>query len=86
MAEPDTGGMSVALDQPINLHPLRRPPSYGGKGKDPIWAMDAASLGSGLQLREDSATHGLIEPARKMAFDEFVKALEATRPFWSKLP
>jgi hypothetical protein len=39
-----------------------------------------------LQFRLDSPTHGLIEPARPMSIDEFQKALEATKPFWKKLP
>jgi hypothetical protein len=84
--QPNTGGMSVALDRPENLHPLRRPPTYGGTGKDPIWRLDVASLGKDLQFRPDSPTHGLVEPARSMTIDEFQRALEATKPFWKKLP
>jgi hypothetical protein len=83
---PNTGGMSVALDRPENLHPLRRPPAYGGSGKDPVWYIAIGSLGSDLQFRQDSPTHGLIEPAQTMRTDEFQKALEATKPSWKKLP
>jgi hypothetical protein len=78
--------MSVAVDRPENLHPLRRPPTYGGFGKDPVWSIVIDLLGGDLQFRQDSATHGLIEPARTMALDEFQNALEATRPCWTKLP
>ena len=84
--QPNTGGMSVALDRPENLHRLRRPPAYGGKGKDPVWYLGIASLGSDLQFRPDSATHGLIEPARVMSIDDFQKALEATKLLWRRLP
>jgi hypothetical protein len=84
--QPNTGGMSVAPDRPENLHPLRRPPAYGGTDKDPIWCIDIASLGGDLVFRPDSATHGLIEPARTMSIDEFQTALEATKPYWKKLP
>jgi hypothetical protein len=83
---PNMGGMSVAVDRPENLHPLRRPPAYGGSGKDPVWCIAIDLLGADLQFRQDSATHGLIEPARTLALDELQKALEATKPHWKKLP
>jgi hypothetical protein len=83
---PNTGGMSVAPDHPGNLHPLRRPVALGGAGKDPVWYIAVTALGSDLQFRQDSATHGLIEPARTMALDDLQKALEATKPNWKKLP
>ena len=83
---PTTGGMSVAPDRPENLHPLRRPPAYGGSGKDPVWYIGIDLLGSDLQFRQDSATHGLIEPARAMLIDDLEKALEATKSYWKKLP
>jgi hypothetical protein len=78
--------MSVAPEHPANLHPLRRPAAYGGSGKDPVWYIAIASLGLDLQFREDSATHGLIEPKRTMSIDDLQKALEATKPYWKKLP
>jgi hypothetical protein len=84
--QPNTGGMSVAPDSPQNLHPLRRPALYGGSGKDPVWYIQTAQLSNALQFRQDSANHGLIEPARAMALDDLQKALEATKPDWKKLP
>jgi len=84
--QPNTGGMSVAPDRPVNLHPLRRPAAYGGTGRDPIWWIDTASLGDDLVYRPDTTTHGLIEPARTMSLDEFQNALEASKPYWKKLP
>ena len=86
LVQPNTGGLSVAPDRPENLHPLRRPPAYGGSGKDPIWYIAVDLLGEDLRFRQDSITHGLIEPARTMSIDEFQKALEATKPDWKKLP
>ena len=83
---PNTGGMSVAPDRPENLHPLRRPRAYGGSGKDPVWYISIDLLGGDLQFREDSARHGLIEPARTMSIDDLQKALAATKPYWKKLP
>lgn len=84
--QPNTGGMSVAPDRPENLHLLRRPPRYGGSGKDPVWCLRTDQLGADLQFRQDSATHGLIEPARVMLLDEFQRRLEDTKPLWTKLP
>jgi hypothetical protein len=78
--------MSVAPDRPENLHPLRRPPGYGGSAKDPVWYITLDLLGSDLQFHQDSATHGLIESARAMPIDALQKALEATKPYWKKLP
>jgi len=83
---PNMGGMSVAPDRPENLHPLRRPPKYGGSGKDPIWCIEATLLGNDLQFRRDSPTHGLIEPARAMLLDEYQQALQATTALWKKMP
>lgn len=40
MVRPGTGGMSVSPPPPENLPPHRRPPEYGGKGKDPIWEFE----------------------------------------------
>ena len=83
---PNNGGMSVAPDRPENLHPLRRPAALGGSGKDPVWYIDSAALGPDLLFRQDSTTHGLIEPARSMTIGELQKALEVSKPFWKKLP
>jgi hypothetical protein len=81
-----TGGLSVAPDRPENLHPLRRPPAYGGSGKDPVWCFDLNRLGRDLLFCQDSATHGLIGPARTMSLAAFQAVLAATMPFWKKLP
>jgi hypothetical protein len=83
---PNTGGMSVAPDRPENLHPLRRPPAYGGSGKDPVWCIGIDLLGPDLLFRQDSPTHGLIEPSRPMPFGEYQQRLADTKPFWRRLP
>jgi hypothetical protein len=52
MVEPGTGGMSVGLDDPMNVRPHRRPPEFGGFGRDPRermadaleWASDVLPL------------------------------------------
>jgi hypothetical protein len=83
---PFTGGLSVAPDHPANLHRLRRPPAYGGTGKDPVWCLALNQVGADLQFRQDSATHGLLQPRRIMSLDDFQLALAATKPLWRKLP
>jgi hypothetical protein len=46
---PATGGISVAPDDPMNLHELRRPRSLpGGHGKDPVWCIQVQNLGEDL--------------------------------------
>lgn len=84
--QPQAGGMSVAVGRPENLHPLRRPPAYGGSGKDPVWYLSADQIGGELQFRQDSPTHAIIEPARIMSLDDYQRAIEATKPSWKKLP
>jgi hypothetical protein len=86
LIQPGRGGLSVAPDRPANLHPLRRPPGYGGSGKDPLWYIRVDALPEELQFRQDSATHGLIEPATAMTLDDFQDALARTRFAWKKLP
>jgi hypothetical protein len=83
---PNAGGLSVEPDRPEYLHVFRRPPALGGLGKDPVWYITIAWLGVDLQFREDSATHGVIEPARTMLFVDFEKALEHTKAHWKRLP
>jgi hypothetical protein len=79
---PRVGGMSVTPNDPIYLPPLRLPMSMGGKGKDPIWQIDTADIGPDLLFRQDSTTHGLLEPVRPMTRGGLQSALEATRPKW----
>jgi hypothetical protein len=82
------GGMSVAPGLPLNLPAHRRPPEYGGTGKDPVWESDTSDLGEDLVYREDPLLpdiHGFIEPARRMSFADYESALLVTRATW-RLP
>ena len=83
---PNTGGLSAAVDRPENLHPLRRPRAYGGFGKDPAWSLSLDQIGPNLQFRQDTPTHGLLEPSRTMSLVEFQQFLADTKPLWKKLP
>jgi hypothetical protein len=89
IVNPGTGGMSVSPSPSSNLPPHRRPPEYGGKGRDPLWECDTDDLdGAKLSYRSDPElprTHGFIEPVRRMRFEEYQEALGATRSLWRRL-
>jgi len=76
--------MSVAPDDLLNLPAHRRPPAFGGTGKDPVWGIDIGSLGKDVVFRQDKPTHGLLEPAREMSIDEFQQSLADLTPRWFK--
>lgn len=79
---PGSGGMSVAPHSATNLPPLRRPATLGGSGRDPVWVLETDDLETDLRFRQDSGTHGLIEPATDMTRDEYEAALARTREKW----
>lgn len=82
---PAGGGLSTAPDTPMNLIPLRRPRSMGGKSNDPVWEIDVADLGSDLAISQDKPTHVLIVPARPMSLAEYERALALIRDRWTKV-
>lgn len=81
------GGLSVSSDDPMNLPGYRRPSAFQGTGKDAVWAIDDADLGSNLSYRGDprKAGHGFIEPARLMTLDEYQRFLQQTHGLWRKV-
>lgn len=84
LVRPGAGGMSVSPETPMNLPPFRLPRSFGGTGKDPVWAISQEHLGTHLVYRPDpeNETHGFIEPAGVTTFEQFQEALHETRKFW----
>jgi hypothetical protein len=83
--EPGGGGMSVSPDTPRYLPPYRRPPKYGGDGKDPVWELETADLPDAVAYVPDVGprpTHGLLEPAWSMTLEDFELALAETRDSW----
>ncbi len=77
-------GMSVAPD-PYVLASHRRPPEFGGTGKDPVWSIDTDKLGPDLKYTQDSETHGLIQPSDTMALEDYRAALANTQDDWTKV-
>jgi hypothetical protein len=81
---PESGGMSVAYDSPLNLPPHRRSSDHGGTGPDPVWELDDSDLPEFLVYRQDPDLHGhgFIEPAYPMEIMDYAEALAATRTSW----
>jgi hypothetical protein len=87
MVEPQTGGMSVAPDNPMNLKPHRRPERFGGYGPDPVWQIDADDLPDSLTYRPDPKNpsgHGFVEPIERMTLTAYQEALATSRGVWSQ--
>jgi hypothetical protein len=82
---PGTGGMSVAVHHPKNLHPARRPVPLGGRSLLPVFEIDSEDLPEGLVARQTSSTHAQIEPTWEMELDTYESLLEATRPRWRRI-
>ena len=90
---PGTGGMSVApawRDLPPHRIPRRlRPKCPKALGNDSYvcWRLGSGSFVNGrvhehLQLRVDSAVHGIVEPEMVLTLERFQSALAATQEEW----
>src|SRR5262249_49198777 len=85
MVRPGTGGLSVSPNDLMGLPTHRRPPEFGGTGKDPVWYIDTLDVGTSLTYRLDPAnqvSHAFLEPAFPMPLGEYQDALAATRRAW----
>lgn len=78
---PNSGGVSVSPNTD-GLPNHRKPPEFGGTGKDPVWELDTSDLGKDLKHVPDSRTHGTIQPSRTMSMDEYQRALASTKVKW----
>lgn len=76
-------GMSVAPDDPSNLHPHHRPHSLGGTGTKPVWSLMQEQLNRDLCFTLTSLGHGVIAPNRTMALSTYIAALGRTQPDWT---
>jgi hypothetical protein len=86
--EPAAGGMSASIGDPEHLPLHRRPAAFGGSGADPVFSIDVSDLGEDLRWRADPdgpLGHGLLEPVRRMPFNEYQEALWATRARWRRV-
>jgi hypothetical protein len=76
IVHPDGGGMSVVQ--------RRRDVPYYREKRDPVWKLDTDALPVTLQYRQDSKTHGVIEPAVSMPLDTYRETLAETRQDWER--
>ncbi len=90
---PSTGGMSVAPAWrllPTHRIPARLKalcPDATGKNSLVCWKMGEGEfvdgpLAPGLNLRRDTATHGVVEPARAVPLETYEADLAATCDHW----
>ena len=87
---PGTGGMSVAPDSPWNVPNHRRPQGMGrgstGHCRDWMFVINMVALADadlGVRLDpEHPEIHAFVEPARRLAIEEYAIALGATQTKW----
>jgi hypothetical protein len=81
---PLTGGMSVSPDRAENLPQHRRPPRFGGTGKDGVYVIGSTAMGPNLVYRPDplAPKHGFVEPAQRQSLYSYQQALCLTRKNW----
>lgn len=76
-------GMSSSLS--IEMLPdFRKPPEFGGRGKDPLWQIDNRRILGDLEAVQDSPTHVSIMPRKTMLLEKYETALANTQTFWIK--
>lgn len=74
-------GMSVSLSIEA-LPDFRRPPAFGGTGRDPLWQIDHDQITGDLEAVQDSATHVSIMPKVTMLLEQYEAALASTSDAW----
>ena len=74
-------GMSLSLSVE-GLPKFRKPPQFGGNGKDPIWEIDSHNLRGDLEAIEDGSSHVSLIPRRTMLLERYEQALARTQNDW----
>jgi hypothetical protein len=78
-------GVSCA-PSPEQLPDFARPRAWGGNHpKTTVWRIRKADLGPDLVAEQDKPDHVSIGPARTMAYNEYVEAIQATASRWIKV-
>ncbi len=80
----NTKGMSTSLSIE-GLPPFRKPPAFGGTGKDPLWQIDDRKIVGVLEAVQDSFTHVSILPKQTMLLSTYEAALANTQNDWEKV-
>ncbi len=78
-------GMSTSLS--IGALPaFRKPPEFGGTGKDPLWQIDDYKILGDIEAVQDSPTHVSIMPRQTMLLKKYETAIANTQNDWVKVP
>jgi len=83
MVQPQTGGMSVTVNDPYKLPLVRLPRNMGGNGRDPLFWMGEERLPRLLSIRIDKGScHAFVEPIEHCPFESYQQTLHGTRSDW----
>ena len=77
-------GMSISLSI-AGLPKHRKPPKFGGTGRDPIWEIDSSFIKGDLKAIEDGGSHVSLVPRQTMLLARYEDALAQTRNNWIKV-
>lgn len=80
----NTKGMSVSLSVE-GLPDFRKPPAFGGTGRDPLWQIDDSKITGDLEAVQDSPTHVSILPSATMLLEKYEAALARTQNDWERV-
>lgn len=86
MVQANGRGMSMARFTPLNLPENRRPPEWGGTGKDPVWTTISSIFTGPLAYNPDKPWHANAAAAFAMSVAAMQTALAATRVAWTRVP
>lgn len=73
---------SLAIE---SLPTFRKPVTFGGKGNDPLWQIEANKIAGDLETVQDSPTHVSILPSTTMLLAKYEAAIAQTRNDWKKV-
>lgn len=81
-----TKGMSTSLSIE-SLPAFRKPPAFGGMGRDPLWQIEDSkiSISSDLEAAQDGTTHVSIMPSVTMLLEKYEAALANTQNDWERV-
>ena len=75
-----------ANHSPAGMPEYRRPPSFGGFGKDlNMYCNGSCDLAPGLCYVPDAGGHGFLEPAWNMPFEEYQGYPQGTVGSWTEV-
>jgi hypothetical protein len=80
----NTKGMSTSLSIE-SLPAFRRPATFGGSGRDPLWQIEDSQITGDLEAVQDSATHVSIMPRTTMLLEQYEGALAKTQELWKRV-